>query len=640
MANDPQATYAFGRFTLVPSEKRILCDGKMVPLPPKVFDTLVLLVENQGRLIQKEELLKALWPDTVVEEVALAHNVSQLRKALGDPAEDPKFIETVPKRGYRFIAAVRELGEPAPRAASPAGSGVAPSAVRHAQWSRPTILAMFAAVLVLVAGVAAYVYLPRTGQRAAGVLPAIHSLAVLPLENLSGDKEQEYFADGMTDEVITELGKVGALRVISRTSVMQYKGTRKPLSDIAPKLNVDAVVEGTILRSGNRVRITAQLIEASSDRHLWARSYERDLKDVLALQDEVARDIAEQIRIKLTPKERTLLTEAHAIDPEAHDAYLRGRYWWSKRDAEGEWKGLDYFQRAVAKDPDYALAYVGVADSFVVLGHHGHLPPQEALPKAKEAAMKALELDPSLAEAHTSLAIVKQSYDWDWSGAEREFKEAIALNPNYATAHHWYSHYLVAMGRLDEALNELERARDLDPFSIPINDFLGMTLYYARRYDDAVRQFRRGLEMHPDRVEFHEGIANVYEQKKMFAEAFAERQQALSLNKETQTAAALEQAYQRSGYRGYLGKRIQSLEESLQHAPKSDVFTVLFLAHMYAVLNDEAHALSCLERAYDQRNPWLLNVQVDPAMDSLRSSPRFRDLVRRIGLPVSSLDKN
>ncbi len=627
MANDPQATYAFGRFTLVPSEKRILCDGKMVPLPPKVFDTLVLLVENQGRLIQKEE-------------VALVHNVSQLRKALGDPAEDPKFIETVPKRGYRFIAPVREPGEPAPRAASPAGSGVPPSAVRHAQWSRPTILAMFAAVLVLVAGVAAYVYLPRTGQRAAGVLPAIHSLAVLPLENLSGDKEQEYFADGMTDEVITELGKVGALRVISRTSVMQYKGTRKPLSDIAPKLNVDAVVEGTILRSGNRVRITAQLIEASSDRHLWARSYERDLKDVLALQDEVARDIAEQIRIKLTPKERTLLTEAHAIDPEAHDAYLRGRYWWSKRDAEGEWKGLDYFQRAVAKDPDYALAYVGVADSFVVLGHHGHLPPQEALPKAKEAAMKALELDPSLAEAHTSLAIVKQSYDWDWSGAEREFKEAIALNPNYATAHHWYSHYLVAMGRLDEALNELERARDLDPFSIPINDFLGMTLYYARRYDDAVRQFRRGLEMHPDRVEFHEGIANIYEQKKMFAEAFGEHQQVLSLNKDTQTAAALEQAYQRFGYRGYLGKRIQSLEESLQHAPKSDVFTVLFLAHMYAVLNDEAHALSCLERAYDQRNPWLLNVQVDPAMDSLRSSPRFRDLVRRIGLPLSSLDKN
>jgi TolB-like protein len=236
----------------------------------------------------------------------------------------------------------------------------------------------FRTVLALVAGVAAYVYLTRAGHKAAGVSAAIHSVAVLPLENLSGDKEQEYFADGMTDEVITELGKIGALRVISRTSVMQYKGTRKPLSDIAGKLNVNEVVEGTVLRSGNRVRITAQLIEASTDRHLWARSYERDLKDVLALQDEVARDIAEQVRIKLTPKERTLLTEAHPVDLEAHDAYLKGRYWWSRRDEEGEWKGLDYFQKAVAKDPNYALAYVGVADSFLVLGHHGRLAPPES----------------------------------------------------------------------------------------------------------------------------------------------------------------------------------------------------------------------------------------------------------------------
>ena len=639
MANDPRTAYEFGRFTLVPTEKRLLCDGKVVPLSPKVFDTLVLLVENQGRLIQKEELLKALWPDTVVEEVALAHNVSQLRKVLGDLAEDPKFIETVPKRGYRFIAAVRELSEPAPRVESPAESAVTPPAVLDVPWSRPTILAAFAAALVLVAGVAAYVYLPRAGHSAAGVFAAIHSVAVLPLENLSGDKEQEYFADGMTDEVITELGKIGALRVISRTSVMQYKGTPKPLSDIAGKLKVDAVVEGTILRSGNRVRITAQLIEASSDRHLWAGSYERNLEDVLTMQDEVARDIAEQIRIKLTPKERTLLTEAHAVDLDAHDAYLRGRYWWSKRDAEGEWKGLDYFRKAIAKDPNFARGYVGVADSFLVLGHHGRLPSKEAFPKAKEAATKALELDSSLAEAHTSLAMVKHSYDWDWSGAESEFREAIALNPNYATAHHWYSHYLVAMGRLDEAVNELERARDLDPFSVSINDFLGQTLYYARRYDDALRQYHRTLEMHPDWVSFHDGIANVYEQKKMFAEAFAERQQALSRSKDAQTATALEQAYQRSGYSGYLLKRIQFLEQSLEQAPKSDVFTVLLLAHMYAVLNDEAHAMPYLERAYDQRNPWLLNVQVDPAMDDLRSSPRFRDLIRRIGLPPSPIDK-
>jgi TolB-like protein/DNA-binding winged helix-turn-helix (wHTH) protein/Tfp pilus assembly protein PilF len=632
MTNDPQAAYEFGRFTLVPIEKRLLCDGRVVPLPPKVFDTLVLLVENQGRLIQKEQLLKALWPDTVVEEVALAHNVSQLRKVLSDPAEDPKFIETVPKRGYRFIAAVRVLGEPARRVASPAGSVEEAPSVRHAPWSRPTILAALAAVLVLVAGAVVYLYSSRAGHGVAGVLAAIHSVAVLPLENLSGDKEQEYFADGMTDEVITEMSKIGALRVISRTSVMQYKATRKPLSDIAGKLNVDAVVEGTVLRSGNRVRITAQLVEASSDRHLWAKSYERELKDILALQDEVARDIAEEIRIKLTPQERSLLTQVHAVDPEAHDAYLRGRYWWSRRDAEGEWKGLENLQKAIAKDPNYALAYAGVADSYIVLGHHGRFPPKEALPKARQAALKALELDPSLAEAHASLAIVKLSSDWDWPGAEREFKQAIALNPNYATAHHWYSHHLLAMGRFDEAVSELERARDLDPYSIPINDFLGITLYLARRYDDALRQFRRALEMHPDRIEFYDGIADVYEQRKMFAEAFAWRRRLLSVTKEPQMGV-LEEAYQRSGYRGYLSKRIDLLERAGKF---DDLFTGLLVAHMYALLGDQAHVMPYLERAYDERNPWILYLQVDPVMDPLRSSPRFRDLIRRIGLPPLS----
>jgi TolB-like protein/DNA-binding winged helix-turn-helix (wHTH) protein len=619
MPDAQQAAYEFGQFTLVQAEKRLLCDGKAIPLVPKVFDTLVLLVENPGRLIQKDELLEALWPDTVVEEVALAHNVSQLRKALGDRAEEPRFIETVPKRGYRFIAPVRVVGEPATRRASPAPS--------HTKWSRPAVLAACAAVLLLIAAASAYLYLPRAIERAAGA-PAIHSLAVLPLENLSGDREQEYFADGITDALITDLAQVASLRVISRTSAMQFRGSRETLPQIGRDLKVDAVVEGTVARGEGRVRITAQLIDARSDRHLWARTYERDLKDVLALQDEIAQAIAEQIRIKLTPKERSLLSRAHAGDPEAYDAYLRGRYWWSQRTAEGEWRGLDYFQKAIARAPKYALAYAGVADSFVVLGSHARLPAKEAFPKAQEAALKALELDPSLAEAHTSLAFVKFSNDWDWSGAEREFKEAIALNPNYATAHHWYSHYLVAMGRLDEAVSELERARDLDPFSVPINAFLGQALYYARRYDEALRQYQRGLEMHPDRLEFCEGAADVYEQKKMFAESVALRLQALSLIKDP-TSAALDQAFKGSGYGGYLRKKIETLEQ----APQLNPFAVLLVAHLYAALNDEAHAMPYLERAYGERNPWLLNLSVDPGMDSLRSSLRFRDLIRRIGLP-------
>lgn len=631
MATDPQVAYEFGQFTLVPTEKRLLCDGKAVPLAPKVFDTLVLLVKNQGRLIEKEELLRAVWPHSVVEEVALAHNVSQLRKVLGDPTEDPKFIETVPKRGYRFIAAVRARG--APQGAPPAGGGEAPSAVRHIPWFRAAILGAFAAVLVLAASTAAYFYLSPTGKRVAGVLPAIHSLAVLPFENLSGDKEQEYFADGMTDELITKLGRIGALRVVSRTSAMQYKGTRKPLRDIAGELKVDAVVEGTVLRSGNRVRITAQLIEAIGDRHLWAQSYERDLNDVLVLQDNVSRDIAEIIRIKLTPQQRTMLTAARAVDPEAHDLYLRGRYWWGGYvverfgNSDNLRKGLDYFQKAIAKDPNYALAYAGIADSFLV-GAGGDIPFKEAFSKAKDAAMKALQLDPSLAEAHASLGAIKCT-DWDWSGAEREFKEALALNPNYATAHVWYSAYLTSMGRFEEAVKEAERARDLDPVSIPINVSLGMGLYFARRYDDALRQLRRGLEMYPDLGVWNFLMGWVYDQRKMFTEAYAQVHQSLSLNKETQRVAAIEQAYKRSGYRGAVQRMIQ-WEEPRQ---KSGGGLNPILVHHYAMLDDEAHVMLCLERAYEEREPNLPFVIVDPALDHLRGSSRFSDLVRRMGLP-------
>jgi tetratricopeptide (TPR) repeat protein len=382
------------------------------------------------------------------------------------------------------------------------------------------------------------------------------------------------------------------------------------------------------------VRITAQLIEATSDRHLWAQSYERDLSDVLALQGDVSRDIAEQVRIELTPKQRTLLTAAHAVDPEAHDLYLRGRYWLSTsassfRTWESASKGLDYFQKAIAKDPYYALAYAGVADSFKTLGYGGGLPIKEAFPKAKEAAMKALQLDPSLAEAHASLAGVKLSYDWDWAGAEREFKEALALNPNHAGAHFGYAVYLGSQGRLDEAVKELERARDLDPFSIPINATLGQELYYARRYDDALRQLRRGFEMYPDIGLWSWHMAQVYEQKKMFAEAFAQYHQSISLNKETQRAAALEQAYKRSGYRGAVWQIIQFLGQG----PNNAIINPL-QAHMYAMLDDEAHAMLSLERAYDERNPYLLGLTADPAMDHLHESPRFRDLVRRIGLPA------
>jgi tetratricopeptide (TPR) repeat protein len=383
------------------------------------------------------------------------------------------------------------------------------------------------------------------------------------------------------------------------------------------------------------VRVTAQLVEASTDHHLWARTYERDLKDVLALQDEIARDITEQIRVKLSPKERSLLIQVHTVDPEAYDFSLKGWYWFNRgmqeeaeaASKEAARKALDYFQKAIAKDPSYALAYAGLAECF--LGLYLELHRKEALIKSREAADKALALDPSLAEAHTALAIFKFYAYWDWSGAEAEYKQATALNPNYASAHFWYSFYLLSMGRLDEAMKEIEHAQDLDPFSAPIIDWLGQVLYHERRYDDALRQNRRGLEMHPDQGHFYWEIADIYEQKRMFAEAFAARQQALSLSKDP-NVTALGEAYKRSGYGGYLLKQTETLGA---HNPA-------YAAHLYALLGDEARAVTALEVAYNKHNDGVLFLRTAPELDSIRSSPRFRDLVSRIGFPQPSGDKN
>jgi TolB-like protein/Tfp pilus assembly protein PilF len=399
----------------------------------------------------------------------------------------------------------------------------------------------------------------------------IHSLAVLPLENLSGDNEQEYFADGMTDALTTDLAQISSLRVISRTSAMHFKGSKETLPQIGRDLQVDAVVEGAVTRGEKRVRVTAQLVEASSDHHLWAKTYERDLKDVLALQDEIAQDIAEQIRVKLTPTEHSLLMQVHAVDPEAYDAYLRGLYWATKK--KGGRKALEYYQKAIAKDPSYALGYASVAEAFAVLATFNGLSYKEASPKVKEAAIKALALDPSLAEPHSALAVIKLFSDWDWSGAEAEFKQAMALNPNFAEAHQFYSIYLMIMERLDEAVNESERARDLDPLDPWTNQWLGQALYHARRYDDALRQIQRTLEMFPDYTILYDQIADVYEQKKMLAEAFAARRHARTLNKYP-SVTALDEAYKHAGYRGYLLSQIQVLAQR-PHDPHGFDFPVL-----------------------------------------------------------------
>jgi serine/threonine protein kinase/tetratricopeptide (TPR) repeat protein len=460
--------------------------------------------------------------------------------------------------------------------------------------------------------------------------PRIESLAVLPLENLSHDSEQDYFADGVTEELITDLSKISDLRVISRTSTTQYKGTHKSVPQIAKELNVDGIVEGSVQRSGDRVRISAKLIYAAREMHVWAESYDRQLRDVLALQGEVAGAIADAVNVKLRTSPQTSLKTLHSPSPEAQDAYLRGRYWWNKRTREGEFKGLEFFQKAIELDPGYAAAYAGMADSYLVLAHHGRLLPLEAMPRAKVAAIRAIQLDNSLAEAHNSLALVHLSYDWDYSAAEAEFRQAVALNPNYAPAHHWFAHYLAVVGRDTDAMREIRRARELDPFSVAINSFLVLTFYYAHQYDRALQAAKEMADIDPAFGEVAEGLqGDVLAAKGMYGEAVTHWNKSLVLSGQAQDAAELQHAYAIGGYRGYLDRQLSTLNVRSQR----EYVAPLGFAQLYTRLGDRDSAFGWLERAYKERSSWLNFVKTDPVYDSLRSDPRYADLLRRIGLP-------
>jgi TolB-like protein/Tfp pilus assembly protein PilF len=459
--------------------------------------------------------------------------------------------------------------------------------------------------------------------------PAIRSLAVLPLESLSGDASQEYFADGLTDELIATLGQISALRVISRTSVMPYKRARKALPEIARALNVDAVVEGTILRSGGQVRITAQLIDARADKHLWSDTYQGDLRDILTLQHKVARAIASQIQVNVNRQEQASLTHAKAVDPEAYEAYLKGRYFWNKRTADGLKTARDYFDQAVAHDSSYAPAYSGLADTYALLGdwQYGVMAPAEAFPRAKAAAIKALELDNTLGEAHISLAFCLEGFDWDVASAEKEFRRGLELNPGYATAHHWYAWHLSLVRRNGEAIAEMRKAERLDPLSLIINADLAELLLIAHLYDDSVQQSRKTIEMDPHFALAHNQLGQAYLQKRMAEEAIPELQEAIKLSGGSPTSTAnLARAYAISGRRNEAVQLLTGLKthSSPDHSNASEI------AMIYAAFGDRDQAMTWLERAYQERfNPGVL---LRPGFDPLRSDPRFQGLTRRVGL--------
>lgn len=624
----------FGVFELDLRSGELQKQGRKIRLEGQPVQVLICLLENPGELVTREDLHGRLWPaDTFVNfEHGLNAAVKRLRQALKDSADNPRFVETLPRRGYRFIAPVQSLAAdeelPAEVVESPPAPNlteekniVEPAPNRH--WSRATIWSG-AALLVMLG-----IFLAWTFRNAFAPSPVILSLAVLPLENLSGDASQDYFSDGMTDELITELGQISQLRVISRTSVMTYKGAHKSLPEIARDLNVDAVVEGAVVRSGHRVRITAQLILAAADKHLWARSYEGEMGDTLALQKQVARSIASEIRIELTPHEQAVLRSGTRVSPEAYDAYLKGRYFWNKRTANGLRQAIDYFSQVIATNANYAEAHAGLADSYALAGdwEYGVLPPKEAYPKAEAAARKALELDDALGEAHISLAFCLDGFDWDWNSAGKEFTRGLELNPGYATGHQWYAWHLTALERNAEAISEMKRAEDLDPLSLIISAELGEQYLIAHRYDEAIRQIRKTMALDPFFAVAHFELGQVFVQKHMYKDAVAELKKAVELSPGSTTFTSnLAYAYAQSGDRVEAGKILNELKSNsrgaFSNAPE--------IALVYVGLGDKDQAMVWLDKAFVQRfNPSVLR---RPAFDPLRVDPRFRDLLHRIGL--------
>ena len=682
--------YDFGPFRLDARKHLLLRDGQPITLTPKALETLLLLVENSGRVLEKDELMNKLWPEAFVEEANLAQNISLLRKALGESPSDHHYVVTVPGRGYRFVAEVRRASEDADELIvekhtvsrvivedTQGGQGLAaettqigegeanglvldlPSAegqiaaavgvypdrdrrresalparrtVSEHRFRRAPSVRWILALAGLVVGLAALLIALNVGgfkDRLLGRpnVGPIRSLAVLPLENLSGDPNQEYFADGMTDELITDLAKIGSLRVISRTSSMRYKRTQKPLAEIARELNVDAVVEGTVMRSGETVRITAQLIHTPSDRHLWADAYERRIDDAVVLQGEVAEAIADQVRVKLSPDERERLRKVKITNPMAHDSYLRGRFYLSEDLGR---KAMDEFNRAISSDPTYAPAYAGLADTYSLAGLVYSLPPREAFPRAEAAAKKALELDEELADAHAALGYIELVYDLDWAASDGEFHRALSLNPNAAVAYECVAVRLAALGRRDEAIAAIRRALDCDPLSPELNAVLGWILYFARKYDQAIKQLETTLELNPEFGTARIFLGQAYEQTGQYDLAIAQFQKMKTDSQGSPTAlAALAHTYAVAGKAEAARKTLEETKVLSRRTP----LPPSFVAAVYAGLGQKAEAFVNLKKAFAERDSFLIYVNVDPRYDPLHSDPRFQDLVRRIGLP-------
>jgi TolB-like protein/DNA-binding winged helix-turn-helix (wHTH) protein/Tfp pilus assembly protein PilF len=624
----------FGTYEIALQSGELRKAGVRIRVQQQPLKLLEVLLEHPGEVVTREELRSRIWPNESFGDFDQAVNVAiaKLRGALGDSADNPRYIETLPRRGYRFIAEVAVVNRPTNRLEHPpevAFSDTEKSAQievagrmrrpGNLPWHAWKTLGAAMALVLLVLMVWIFFWRSRQPANLSSSSP-VRSLAVLPLENLSSDS-QDYFADGMTDELITDLAQISALRVISRTSVMPFKGVRKPLPQIARELNVDAVVEGTVLRSDKQVRITAQLIRAPADKHLWAESYEGDVRDTLALQKKVARAIAEQIRIKVTPQEETVLHSVKVVNPEAYENYLKGRYFWNKRTADGMKRAIYYFDQAIESDPGYASPHAGLADIYQLSDR-----PQ----LAREEVQKALDLDEQLAEAHNSRASLLYLFNRDWEGADRELKRALELDHNYAPAHHWYSMYLALQGLKEDALVEAAKAYELDPLSAVAGANLAKILEEAGQADRAIEQARKTLDLVPDSAVTHAVLGLGYQNKRMYPEAIAEYKRALRLGgSPAEMRGLLGNAYAASGDRTDAEKIIPELESLWPEQARA----ALDLAVVFSGLGDKENALYWLEKAQEKNVSDLIGIGKDSRFAELRSDRRFQALVQRVGVP-------
>jgi DNA-binding winged helix-turn-helix (wHTH) protein/TolB-like protein/Tfp pilus assembly protein PilF len=653
MAEHTSDIFEFGRFRLKPDERLLLRGEDFVPLTPKAFDILLTLLENEGRLVPKDDLMKKVWPDTFVEEGNLTQNVSLLRKALGESATGPQFIETVPRRGYRFVAPVNRgngngrdssvessvtaaridgngqsnsnlLTAPTVRSQFNADSTSSGPGARHRTlFSRtaPAVAIPLAAVLAILVGI---VYL--SGRDKAGAsTTSIQSIAVLPFVDDSADADSEYLDDEIAESLVNSLAKLPKLRVVPRSVMVNYKGRNVDPRKVGEELNVRAVVTGRVHRHGDTISIQADLIDLDSVSQIWGQHYDRKLVDMLLVQEEISRDIFENLRLKLNVEEQKQL--------EAYRLYLKGRNAWNKRTREGMEQGIDYFQQAITADPNYAAAYAGLADCYNMQVIYGVHEPKDGFPKAKEAAVKALEIDETLAEAHTSLAFIKFRWDRDRVEAEREFQLAIKHKPTYAPAHQWYSSYLVALERFDEAVAEARRTSELEPLSFTASSHLGWILYLSGRNDEAIAQCSKILGLDPNSFPARRYLGLAYEEKGMYPQAIAEFQKGVKLSGSPLMLALLGHAYAASGKKAEARQVLNDLHDLGESRGETSGYVSPYtVAAIYTGLGEKDQAFKWLERAYEERDVWLMNLKVDPVFAKLRSDKRFQDLLTRAGL--------